>query len=86
MSDELRSLCGALNALSSQFEENEDAFEELKSRDNAEELLIAMGMADAFLENLITISNEGVEKIRAAKEDLESLLEDFQDEENEEDE
>ena len=86
MSEELRSLCGALNALSSQFEDNEAAFEELKSRDNAEELLIAMGMADAFLENLITISNEGVEKIRAAKEDLESLLEDFQDEENEEDE
>jgi exonuclease VII small subunit len=67
-----------------QFEENEELFEAIVASDNAEDLLIAIGMALAFSEGAITLNKVGESHLQSSLEALKKILNDFEDEDNDE--
>jgi hypothetical protein len=67
-----------------QFEENEELFEAIVASDNAEDLLIAIGMALAFSEGAITLNKVGESHLQSSLEALKKILNDFEDDDNDE--
>ena len=60
MSQSISRVCEQLVEISEQFEENEELVEAIVGNDNAEDLLVAIGMAIAFTENVLTVSGNGM--------------------------
>ena len=67
--------------LSGQLSENDSAVEALTEREDAEELLIGMGMADAYLQGAITINPTGEKHIRTTLVEVQALFEGLDDDE-----
>ena len=59
MSSSIAKVCEQLIEIKDQFEENEELVEAITGSDNAEDLLIAIGMAIAYSEGAITLNKEG---------------------------
>lgn len=84
MSTSTSSVCEQLIEIKDQFEENEELFEAIVASDNAEDLLIAIGMALAFSEGAITLNKVGESHLQSSLEALKKILNDFEDEDNDE--
>ena len=84
MSTSTSSVCEQLIEIKDQFEENEELFEAIVASDNAEDLLIAIGMALAFSEGAITLNKVGESHLQSSLEALKKILNDFEDDDNDE--
>jgi hypothetical protein len=84
LSTSTSSVCEQLIEIKDQFEENEELFEAIVASDNAEDLLIAIGMALAFSEGAITLNKVGESHLQSSLEALKKILNDFEDEDNDE--
>jgi hypothetical protein len=70
-----------------QFEENEELLEAITGSDNAEDLLVAIGMAIAYTEGAITLNKIGESHLKTSLEEINQIAEEFADiEEEDEDE
>jgi hypothetical protein len=58
----------------------------LQEAENAEEILIAMGMADAFLAGAISLNQIGEKHIRDSLLEISDLLSEYSDDDDEENE
>ena len=84
MSEEIQILCRQVKELIEEFAENSDAVDELLSRDNAEDLLVALALSDAFIQGTVTLEPKAESHIRASEEELREILLGFEDSEEEE--
>jgi len=84
MSDEIQMLCQQMRELIEEFAENSDAVDELLSRDNAEDLLVALALSDGFIQGVITLEPKAESHIRASQEELNEILQGFEDSDEEE--
>jgi len=84
LSTSTSSVCEQLIEIKDQFEENEELFEAIVASDNAEDLLIAIGMALAFSEGAITLNKVGESHLQSSLEALKKILNDFEDDDNDE--
>jgi hypothetical protein len=71
-------LCERLIDIYNQFDENDELVEAIL-RDDAEELLIAIGMALAYSEGAITINKIGENHLKAAVIRLNEIAQEFED-------
>jgi hypothetical protein len=78
-------VCEQLIEIKDQFEENEDLVEAVFSNDNAEDLLIAIGMAVAYTEGAITLNDTGESNLKTALEELNLIAEEFAETDDEDD-
>jgi hypothetical protein len=62
-----------------QFEENLELVDAVLASDNAEDLLIAIGMAIAYTEEAITLNETGESHIKVAAKQLTEIAEEFED-------
>lgn len=85
MSQSITKVCEQLIELKDQFEENEDLVEAVFGNDNAEDLLIAIGMAVAYTEGAITLNNTGESHLKTALEELNQISEEFAETDEEDD-
>jgi hypothetical protein len=79
MSDAISKVCEQLVEIKDQFEENEELVEAITGRDNAEELLVAIGMAIAYTEGAITLSKKGESHLKVSLEELSRIAEESDD-------
>ena len=79
MSASLSKACKALIEIKDQFEENQELVDAVLASDNAEDLLIAIGMAIAYTEKAITLNEIGESHIKAAAKELTEIAEEFED-------
>ena len=86
MSDDLQTVCGRMTKLVEEFAENSDAIDELIARDNAEDLLVALALSEAFMRGVITLEAKGEMHIRTSEEELRELLQEMGDSEEEDEE
>ena len=84
MSRDIQELCQRLGEISLEFAENEEAIEVLLARENAEDLLIAVALADAFVRGAVTLSEKAEEHLRLSEEELSGIIQEFQSEDGEE--
>ena len=84
MSSSISKVCEQLIEIKDQFEENEELFEAIVASDNAEDLLIAIGMALAFSEGAITLNKVGESHLQSSLEALKKISNDFEDEDDDE--
>jgi hypothetical protein len=84
MSDEIQMLCQQMRELIEEFAENSDAVDELLSRDNAEDLLVALALSDGFIQGVITLEPKAESHIRTSQEELNEILQGFDDSDEEE--
>ena len=85
MSSTVSKICEQLIEIKDQFEENEDLVEVIFAKDNAEDLLIAIGMALAYTEGAITLNNIGENHLKTSLEELNQIAEEFSDIDEEDD-
>ena len=85
MSSTVSKVCEQLIEIKDQFEENEDLVEAIFAKDNAEDLLIAIGMALAYTEGAITLNNIGENHLKTSLEELNQIAEEFSDIDEEDD-
>lgn len=81
MSSSISKVCEQLIEIKDQFEENEELFEAIVASDNAEDLLIAIGMALAFSEGAITLNKVGESHLESSLEVLKKISNEFEDDE-----
>jgi pyruvate/2-oxoacid:ferredoxin oxidoreductase alpha subunit len=86
MSEGIKITAQKLKDLTDSIQGNDDALDAFQSAENAEELLIAMGMADAFLNGAITLNQEGEKFLRDSLLKVEELVADFEEDGDDEDE
>jgi hypothetical protein len=85
MSSSIAKVCEQLIEIKDQFEENEELVEAITGSDNAEDLLIAIGMAIAYSEGAITLNKKGESHLQISLEELSQIAEEFDDIDEEED-
>ena len=85
MSSSISDVCDELIEIKDQLEDNEELLEAILGSDNAEDLLVALGMAAAFVEEAITLNKKGEAHLKASLKELQGLSENI-DEDDEEDE
>jgi hypothetical protein len=87
MSDAISKVCEQLVEIKDQFEENEELVEAITAKENAEDLMVAIGMAIAYTEGAITLNKKGESHLKASLEEISQIAEEFgdTDEEDEED-
>jgi len=85
VSQSITKVCEQLIEIKDQFEENEDLVEAVFGNDNAEDLLIAIGMAVAYTEGAITLNNTGENHLKTALEELNQISEEFDETDDEDD-
>jgi len=71
--------CKQLIEIRNQFVENADLVEAIFSREDVEDLLVALGMAVAYSEGAITLNTTGEKHLMSSLEKLNEITEDFQD-------
>lgn len=87
MSESLSDVCERLIEIKDQFEDNEELVEAIVVSDNAEDLLIAIGMAIAYTEGAITLNKTGESHLKTSLEEINQIAEEFGDiDEEDEDE
>lgn len=87
MSSSISKVCDQLVEIKDQFEENEELLEAITGSDNAEDLLIAIGMAIAYTEGAITVNKIGESHLKTSLEEINQIAEEFSDiDEEDEDE
>jgi chaperonin cofactor prefoldin len=79
MSSSISKVCDQLVEIKDQFEENEELVEAITGSDNAEDLLIAIGMAIAYTEGAITLNKKGESHLKASLEEINQIAEEFGD-------
>lgn len=85
MSQSITKVCEQLIEIKDQFEENEDLVEAVFGNDNAEDLLIAIGMAVAYTEGAITLNDTGESNLKTALEELNQIAEEIAETDDEDD-
>ena len=85
MSSSISNVCEQLIEIKDQFEENEELLEAIVASDNAEDLLIAIGMALAFSEGAITLNKIGESHLESSLKALKEISEEFGDIDEEDD-
>lgn len=87
MGSSISKVCDQLIEIKDQFEENEELLEAITGSDNAEDLLVAIGMAIAYTEGAITLNKIGESHLKTSLQEINQIVEEFADiEEEEEDE
>ena len=77
MNSGISKVCEQLVEIKDQFEENEELVEAITSSDNAEDLLIAIGMAIAYTEGAITLNKIGESHLQTSLEEINQIAEEF---------
>jgi hypothetical protein len=85
MSSSISKVCDQLVEIKDQFEENEELVEAITGSDNAEDLLVAIGMAVAFTEGAITLNEIGENHLKVSLEEIIQIAEEFGDIDEEDD-
>ena len=85
MSQSITKVCKQLIEIKDQFEENEELVEAIFDNDNAEDLLIAIGMAVAYTEGAITLNNIGESHLKTSLDELNQIAEEFAETDEEDD-
>ncbi len=85
MSAAISKVCEELIEIKDQFEENDELVEAITGSDNAEDLLVAIGMAIAYTEGAITLNKKGENHLRASLEEISQIAEEFDDFDEEDD-
>jgi hypothetical protein len=85
MSSSIAKVCEQLIEIKDQFEENEELVEAITGSDNAEDLLIAIGMAIAYTEVAITLNKKGENHLKISLEEIRKIAEEFDNIDEEED-
>jgi hypothetical protein len=85
MSAAISKVCEELIEIKDQFEENDELVEAITGSDNAEDLLVAIGMAIAYTEGAITLNKKGESHLKASLEEINQIAEDFDDLDEEDD-
>jgi len=85
VSQSITKVCEQLIEIKDQFEENEDLVEAIFGSDNAEDLLIAIGMAVAYTEGAITLNNTGESHLKTSLKELNQIAEEFAETDDEDD-
>ena len=78
MSSSLEKVSERLIEIRDQFEENEELVQAILERENAEDLLIAVGMAIAYSEDAITLNKKGEAHLIAASKELDQIIEELE--------
>jgi molybdopterin-guanine dinucleotide biosynthesis protein A len=68
--------------VSKKFEYNPDLLDVVIEHDDGEDLLVAIGMAQAFSNKAITLNDHGEKHLKKSLETLEEIMQDFEDEED----
>ena len=68
--------------IGNQFEENSDFLDAVIEHDDGEDLLVAIGMAQAFSNKAITLKDHGEKHLKKSLETLEEIMQDYEDEED----
>ena len=68
-------VCADLIAISDQFDTNGDLTDSILENDKAEDLLVALGMAIAYNEGVITLNKTGEKNLRFALQELNQIIE-----------
>jgi molybdopterin-guanine dinucleotide biosynthesis protein A len=68
--------------VSKKFEYNPDLLDIVIEHDDGEDLLVAIGMAQAFSNKVITLNDKGEKHLKKSLETLEEIMQDFEDEED----
>ena len=79
MSSSIEDIVETLIGIKDQFLENDEILQAVLEHDDSEELLIALGMADALSAGVITLNKTGEKRLKSTLKELEQLLEDFED-------
>ncbi len=79
MSSSIEDVVETLIGIKDQFLENDEILQAVLEHDDSEELLIALGMADALSAGVITLNKTGEKRLKSTLKELEQLLEDFED-------
>ena len=78
MSSSIEDVIESLIGIKNQLPENEEILQAVLEHDDSEELLIALGMADALSAGVITLNKTGEKRLKSALRELEKILEDFE--------
>ena len=84
MSSSISNVCEQLIEIKDQFEDNDELVEAITGCDNAEDLLIAIGMAIAYSEGAITLNKMGEQYLTSSLEEIRQIAVDFVELEDEE--
>jgi len=84
MSDDIQTVCRRMAELSGEFADNSDATDELIARDNAEDLLVALALSIAFVQDAVTLGTKAEAHIRESEGELMVILQEMGDLEEEE--
>jgi molybdopterin-guanine dinucleotide biosynthesis protein A len=68
--------------VSKKFEYNPDLLDVVIEHDDGEDLLVAIGMAQAFSNKAITLNDHGEKHLKKSLETLEEIMQDFEDEDD----
>jgi hypothetical protein len=68
-------VCADLIAISDQFDINGDLTDSILENDKAEDLLVALGMAIAYNQGVITLNKTGEKNLRFALQELNQIIE-----------
>jgi molybdopterin-guanine dinucleotide biosynthesis protein A len=68
--------------VSKKFEYNPDLLDVVIEHDDGEDLLVAIGMAQAFSNKAITLNDHGEKHLKKSLKTLEEIMQDFEDEED----
>ena len=85
MSSSISDVCEQLIEIKDQFEDNEELVEAITASKNAEDLLIAIGMAIAHTEGAITLNKKGEDHLKASLAEIKQIAEEFGDIDEEDD-
>jgi hypothetical protein len=85
VSQSISKVCERLVEISEQFEENEELVEAIVGNDNAEDLLVAIGMAIAFTEGAITLNKIGENHLKTSLDQISQIAEEFAETDDEDD-
>jgi hypothetical protein len=85
MGSSISKVCDQLVEISEQFEENEELVEAIVGNDNAEDLLVAIGMAIAFTEGAITLNKIGENHLKTSLDQISQIAEEFAETDDEDD-
>jgi pyruvate/2-oxoacid:ferredoxin oxidoreductase alpha subunit len=68
--------------ISNKFEDNSDLLDAVIEHDDGEDLLVAIGMAQAYSNEVITLNDKGKKHLKKSLEVLEEIMQDFEDEDD----
>ncbi len=86
MSSDSQELCQRITRLTSEFADNDEATQALLAQDSAEELLVALALAEAFIKGLVILEPKALAHIRSSEEELREILAEYADSEEEDEE